>query len=66
MLKVMRQSFHQLKWTLWAVVVIFIAFIFVDWGMGRSGGSSTKFNSGEIAGSATNRSAPSISTTSTR
>jgi peptidyl-prolyl cis-trans isomerase D len=48
MLKVMRQSFHQLKWTLWAVVGIFIAFIFVDWGMGRTG-SSTKFNSGEMA-----------------
>ncbi len=47
MLKVMRQSFHQLKWTLWAVVIVFVAFIFVDWGMGRTGG--TKFSSGEIA-----------------
>ena len=47
MLKVMRQSFHHLKWTLWAVVIVFVAFIFVDWGMGRSG--ATKFNSGEMA-----------------
>jgi peptidyl-prolyl cis-trans isomerase D len=35
MLKVMRKSFQHLKWTLWLVVFIFVAFIFVDWGMGR-------------------------------
>jgi peptidyl-prolyl cis-trans isomerase D len=47
MLKVMRESFHHLKWTLWGVVFVFIAFIFVDWGMG--GRSGTRFNSGEVA-----------------
>jgi peptidyl-prolyl cis-trans isomerase D len=47
MLKVMRQSFQQLKWVLWFVVFVFIAFIFVDWGMGRVRGE--KAGSGEIA-----------------
>ncbi len=47
MLKVMRQSFQQLKWILWFVVIVFVAFIFVDWGMGRVRGD--KSASGEIA-----------------
>ena len=47
MLKVMRQSFQQLKWILWFVVFVFVAFIFVDWGMGRVRGDRT--TSGEIA-----------------
>src|SRR5438105_2382293 len=40
MLKLMRDSFQQLKWILVAIVAIFILFIFVDWGAGgaRSGG----------------------------
>jgi peptidyl-prolyl cis-trans isomerase D len=39
MLKLMRDSFQQLKWILVAIVAIFILFIFVDWGAGgaRSG-----------------------------
>lgn len=41
MLKVMRKSFQHLKWTLWLVVFIFVAFIFVDWGMGRLRGDRT-------------------------
>ena len=47
MLKVMRQSFQQLKWILWFVVFVFVAFIFVDWGMGRVRGERT--GNGEIA-----------------
>lgn len=47
MLKVMRRSFQQLKWVLWFVVLIFVAFVFVDWGMGRVRGD--KATSGEIA-----------------
>ena len=47
MLKVMRRSFQQLKWTLWFVVIVFVAFIFVDWGMGRVRGDRT--SSGEVA-----------------
>jgi peptidyl-prolyl cis-trans isomerase D len=34
MLKLMRDSFQQLKWILIAIVAIFILFIFVDWGAG--------------------------------
>jgi peptidyl-prolyl cis-trans isomerase D len=40
MLKVMRESFHHLKWVLLAVVAAFIfGFVFIDMGMG--GGTST-------------------------
>src|ERR1051325_2681487 len=38
MLKLMRDSFSQLKWILVAVVAVFILFIFVDWGAGGAGG----------------------------
>lgn len=34
MLKVMRESFQQLKWILVFVVFVFILFVFVDWGAG--------------------------------
>lgn len=47
MLKVMRRSFQQLKWVLWLVVIVFVAFIFVDWGMGRVRGDRT--SGGEVA-----------------
>jgi peptidyl-prolyl cis-trans isomerase D len=47
MLKMMRQSFQHLKWILWFVVIVFVAFIFVDWGMGKVRGD--KATSGEIA-----------------
>jgi len=46
MLKVMRQSFQQLKWILWFVVFVFIAFIFVSWGRGGLGNDRT---TGEVA-----------------
>jgi peptidyl-prolyl cis-trans isomerase D len=47
MLKMMRQSFRHLKWILWFVVIVFVAFIFVDWGMGRVRGDRSA--SGEVA-----------------
>jgi peptidyl-prolyl cis-trans isomerase D len=37
MLKVMRSSFKQLKWVLVAVIVVFVAMVFVDWGAGGAG-----------------------------
>jgi hypothetical protein len=37
MLKVMRKSFQHLKWVLWFVVFVFVAFIFVSWGRGGMG-----------------------------
>ncbi|MBV8546476.1 MAG: peptidyl-prolyl cis-trans isomerase [Acidobacteria bacterium] len=42
MLKLMRDSFQQLKWILVAIVAVFILFIFVDWGAGgpNSGGAA--------------------------
>lgn len=41
MLKLMRDSFQQLKWILVAIVAIFILFIFVDWGAGGARGAAT-------------------------
>jgi peptidyl-prolyl cis-trans isomerase D len=40
MLKLMRDSFSQLKWILVAIVAVFILFIFVDWGAGGAGGKA--------------------------
>lgn len=42
MLKLMRDSFQQLKWILIAIVAIFILFIFVDWGAGGTSGKSAQ------------------------
>src|SRR6266568_647500 len=39
MLKLMRDSFQQLKWILVAIVAVFILFIFVDWGAGGARGT---------------------------
>ncbi len=33
-LKLMRQEFKKLKWALYAVIFVFVALIFVNWGMG--------------------------------
>lgn len=41
MLKLMRDSFQQLKWILIALVAIFVLFVFVDWGAGGMGGGQT-------------------------
>jgi len=37
MLTTLRQNFHNLKWILWAVIIVFVLFVFVDWGMGSAG-----------------------------
>ncbi len=37
MLTTLRQNFHNLKWILWAVIAVFVLFVFVDWGMGSAG-----------------------------
>ncbi len=36
MLKTFRDNFQQLKWVLWAVIAVFVVFVFVDWGMGTT------------------------------
>lgn len=36
MLKTFRENFKHLKWILWAVIAIFVVFVFVDWGMGST------------------------------
>jgi peptidyl-prolyl cis-trans isomerase D len=38
MLKIMRDNFRHLSWILWLTILVFLAFVFVDWGMGRIGG----------------------------
>lgn len=38
MLKLMRDSFQQLKWILIVLVAVFVLFVFVDWGAGGLGG----------------------------
>lgn len=44
MLKTFRENFKHLKWVLWAVIAIFVVFVFVDWGMGSSrGGGGVEF-----------------------
>ena len=35
-LRYMRSEFKKFKWLLWLVIFVFVALIFVDWGMGRS------------------------------
>ena len=40
MLKQLRENFKHLKWILWAVIAIFVLFVFVDWGMGSARGGA--------------------------
>lgn len=55
MLKLMRDSFQQLKWILVAIVAIFVLFIFVDWGAGgaqsgtAAGGYAARVNGETIS-----------------
>lgn len=39
-LKYMRQEFKKLKWALYAVIFVFVALIFVQWGMGTDSAKS--------------------------
>jgi peptidyl-prolyl cis-trans isomerase D len=52
MLKLMRDSFQQLKWILIGIVAIFILFIFVDWGGGgpNSGGADQSTYAARVNG----------------
>ena len=44
MLKVFRDNLKYLSWILWLVIAIFVAFIFVDWGIGGLGGDDQNVN----------------------
>ena len=50
MLTTLRQNFHNLKWILWAVIAVFILFVFVDWGMGSAGRSGEPTWAARIGG----------------
>ena len=42
MLKALRENFKHLQWILWAVIAVFVIFVFADWGMGsQRGGAET-------------------------
>jgi peptidyl-prolyl cis-trans isomerase D len=41
MLKELRENFRHLKWILWGVIIIFVLFVFVDWGMGSARGGAS-------------------------
>jgi peptidyl-prolyl cis-trans isomerase D len=40
MLKSLRENFKHLQWILWAVIVVFVIFVFADWGMGSQRGGA--------------------------
>jgi len=40
----MRQEFKKLKWALYLVIFVFVALIFMDWGMGRTQGQQSGGN----------------------
>lgn len=51
MLKVMRDSFQQLKWILVFVVFVFVLFVFVDWGAGgATGGGAVESYAARVNG----------------
>jgi peptidyl-prolyl cis-trans isomerase D len=40
MLKALRENFKHLQWILWAVIAVFVIFVFADWGMGSQRGGA--------------------------
>jgi hypothetical protein len=42
MLKVLRDNLKYLSWILWVVILVFIAFVFVDFGGGLSRGNASQ------------------------
>lgn len=48
MLKVLRDNLKYLSWILWVVILIFIAFVFVDFGGGLSRGSGTRASAATV------------------
>jgi peptidyl-prolyl cis-trans isomerase D len=59
MLKTMRASFHQLKWTLFAVIIVFVlGFVFFsgsDWGGGAAGQVVARIGSDQVSAVEFNR-----------
>ncbi len=51
MLKTLRENFKHLKWVLWAVIVIFVLFVFLDWGMGSQVGEGGPDFAAKVGGS---------------
>ena len=50
MLKILRDNLKYLSWILWVVILIFIAFVFVDFGGGLSGGSGARVAAATVGG----------------
>jgi hypothetical protein len=50
MLKVFRENLKYLHWILWLVIAVFVAFIFVDWGIGGLGGDQTANYAAKVGG----------------
>ncbi len=48
MLKVLRDNLKYLSWILWVVILIFIAFVFVDFGGGLSQGSGARASAATV------------------
>ena len=40
MLKALRENFKHLQSILWAVIAVFVIFVFADWGMGSQRGGA--------------------------
>jgi hypothetical protein len=51
MLKTLRENFKHLKWVLWAVIIIFVLFVFLDWGMGSPTGDGGPDFAAKVGGS---------------
>jgi peptidyl-prolyl cis-trans isomerase D len=50
MLKVFRENLKYLNWILWLVIAIFVAFIFVDWGIGGLDSNDTASYAAKVGG----------------
>ena len=69
MLKVLRDNIKYLSWILWLVILVFIAFVFVDFGTGLGAGpagAGAAVSVGDesiLAGSADRAACPSVAAT---
>lgn len=50
MLKILRDNLKYLSWILWVVILIFVAFVFVDFGGGLSGGNGARTAAATVGG----------------
>ena len=48
MLKVLRDNLKYLSWILWVVILIFIAFVFVDFGGGLTQGTGARASAATV------------------